>query len=110
MDSNAKVTTSDSEVESPTADLEVVFDVTPIASVIPTSTSSDDSTVSEVLLGPSEAPGPTDTEEQLEQSTSNIQMVPESSTVPVVPSVSNTSHRYPQCQRKPTDRYIPYTL
>ena len=98
--------TPDPERESPSA--EVVSDETPmadIAGVIPTSTSSDDSTSSVVLLGPSEAPVSTDTEEQHEQSTPDIQTVPESSE-PVVPTVRNTSRRYPQRQRKPTDRYI----
>ena len=75
------------------------------SSVVCHSAGLDDSTSADLLVGP-EVLIFTDTEEPRGQSAGVPETVPESSSTPIVSSETNTSHRYPQHQRKPTKRYM----
>ena len=101
-----KVTTPDLETESLTA--EFVSDGMPVgdtSSLVPHSVGLVDSTSEDLLVG-SEVPVFTDTEEPHGQFTGVPESMPKSSSTPVVSSERNTSHCYPQHQRKPTERYM----
>ena len=100
------MTTPDSEGDSPTAEsMSKEFSVVDTSSVVPHSAMSDDSTSEDVLVGPSDVSVTADVDESHGQSMGMPETVPEASSSPVVSSDRNTPRRYPQRQRRPTDRY-----